>query len=69
MFVYNLLEELDPMHGQKGKDPMAILKQYVDSKNLRLVDLFSQLDKDGSLSVSREEFLLGLQQIQVMSCL
>ena len=41
--------------------PMIVLKQYIEDKNLRLVDFFNQVDKDKSLSVSPEEFRKGLQ--------
>ena len=42
-----------------------ILKEYVKSKNLRLVDLFNQFDKDKSQSVSREELKRGFKSINV----
>ena len=42
-----------------------ILKEYVKSKNLRLVDLFNQFDKDKSKSVSREELMRGFKSINV----
>jgi Ca2+-binding EF-hand superfamily protein len=44
---------------------VRILKEYVKSKNLRLIDLFNQFDKDKSQSVSREELKRGFQSIHV----
>lgn len=49
----------------KNKDLIFVLKKYVEEKNYRLIDLFNQFDKDHSLSVSREEFRLGLKSIKV----
>ena len=43
------------------QDPMIVVKQYIEERNLRLVDFFNQVDKDKSLSVSPEEFRRGLQ--------
>lgn len=62
----NLSEELDNLYGKNKKnDLIYILKQYVEEKNYRLVDLFNQFDKDNSLSVTREEFRQGLKGIGV----
>jgi hypothetical protein len=41
-------------------DPMIVLMEYMRLQNLRLVDLFTSLDADGSNSLSREEFRCGL---------
>ena len=41
------------------------MKAYVKSKNLRLLDLFNQFDKDKSQSVSREELKRGFKSIDV----
>lgn len=49
----------------KNKDLIFVLKKYVEDKNYRLVDLFNQFDKDNSLSVSKEEFRVGLKSIGV----
>lgn len=61
--------ELRITHGGLGavtkakprQDPMIVLKQYIEDRNLRLVDFFNQVDKDKSLSVSPDEFRRGLQ--------
>ncbi|KAI0223954.1 hypothetical protein LSAT2_024968, partial [Lamellibrachia satsuma] len=43
------------------RDPITILKEHITHQGLRLVDFFKQLDKDGSGSISRDEFVLGLK--------
>lgn len=61
-----LSDELDDLFGSNKKnDLIYILKQYVEEKNYRLVDLFNQFDKDNSLSVTRDEFRQGLKGIGV----
>ena len=37
------------------------LKNYIERNNLRLVDFFNKFDKDGSMSVTREEFAQGIE--------
>lgn len=49
----------------QAKNPLTILKEYITSKGLRLIDFFKQLDADGSQSVSRKEFVDGLKAINV----
>lgn len=61
----NALDELYANNNNKKNDLIYILKKYVDDKNYRLVDLFNQFDKDNSLSVTREEFRIGLKGIGV----
>jgi len=61
-------DELNKLYGSNNKknaDLIYILKQYVEDKNYRLVDLFNQFDKDKSLSVTRDEFRQGLKSIGV----
>ena len=60
-------DQLDQPHGdnRKKKQLIYILKKYVEDKNYRVVDLFNQFDKDKSMSVTREEFRIGLKSIGV----
>ena len=39
---------------------MAIRK-YCDEHNVKIVDLFAKFDADGSMSVSHDEFKIGLR--------
>ena len=39
---------------------MMVLMEFMRIQNLRLVDLFTSLDKDGSKSLTRREFRDGL---------
>ena len=41
-------------------NPLTVLMEYMRIMNLRPVDLFTSLDKDGSWSISRDEFKEGL---------
>ncbi|WAQ99763.1 LR74A-like protein, partial [Mya arenaria] len=43
-------------------DPLTILFECVKTRNLRLIDLLRNLDKDGSDTLSREELRRGLQR-------
>ncbi|XP_023932477.1 uncharacterized protein LOC106159508 [Lingula anatina] len=43
-----------------NEDPMMVLNEFSRQKKLRLVDLFKQLDKDGSNSLTFQEFGEGL---------
>nr|XP_006822346.1 PREDICTED: uncharacterized protein C14orf166B homolog isoform X1 [Saccoglossus kowalevskii] len=43
-------------------NPMQKLQKYIQKNNLRLVDFFNKFDKDGSMSVSYEEFREGLEE-------
>ena len=42
------------------EDPMMVLMECMRLMNLRLIDLFSSLDKDQSKSLTHEEFKNGL---------
>lgn len=42
------------------KDPIQLLKDYMEAQGLRLVDFFNKLDTDGSMSLSRAEFKDGI---------
>ena len=59
------LDKDDVYGNNKKKDLVYILKKYVEDKNYRLIDLFNQFDKDNSLSVTRDEFRMGLKSIGV----
>ena len=41
-------------------DPMMVLMEFMRLRNLRLVDLFTSLDTDGSKTLTRDEFRDGL---------
>ncbi|XP_070572945.1 leucine-rich repeat-containing protein 74B-like isoform X2 [Ptychodera flava] len=43
-------------------NPMQKLQKYIQKNNLRLVDFFNKFDKDGSMSVSYDEFREGLEE-------
>ena len=47
-------------HVSHSEDPMMVLMEFMRIQNLRLVDLFTSLDKDGSKSLTRREFRDGL---------
>ena len=40
--------------------PILKLRNYIERHRIRLIDFFNKFDKDGSMSVSREEFRSGL---------
>ena len=42
-------------------DPMAVLQDYIEKNNLRIIDLFNRFDRDNSRSVDRHEFLEGMK--------
>ncbi|XP_067939903.1 uncharacterized protein [Watersipora subatra] len=45
------------------KNPLEILLIFMGEQNLRLVDLFRTFDKDQSGGLTRDEFIVGLQEI------
>lgn len=40
---------------------MKAMAEYCEEHNINIVDLFSRFDSDGSMSVSHDEFKLGLK--------
>jgi hypothetical protein len=40
---------------------MTKLKEWVEGAGYRLIDLFKRFDKDGSMSISRDEFVKGIR--------
>lgn len=43
--------------------PMALLVRYLDDNNIRLADCFGKFDEDGSMTVTHEEFIKGIESI------
>lgn len=54
-----------PLKPKARIHPMVRLLAYIDNNNLRIVDFFNKFDKDGSMSVTREEFVEGLVEIGI----
>ncbi|XP_052800745.1 leucine-rich repeat-containing protein 74B-like isoform X9 [Mya arenaria] len=53
---------MEPPPKPKAKvHPMTKLVNYIEKHELRLVDFFNKFDKDGSMSVTHEEFLEGIE--------
>ncbi|KAL5008535.1 hypothetical protein ScPMuIL_014116 [Solemya velum] len=48
--------DVDPLAAFK-RDPMTKLKKYVSEAGYRIIDLFKDMDKDGNMSITRDEFL------------
>ncbi|ELU09480.1 hypothetical protein CAPTEDRAFT_200350 [Capitella teleta] len=48
------------------KQPMKILQEFMSENNLRISDLFKQLDRDGSGTISRNELCFGLQSMELI---
>ena len=54
-------------YGQRKKvynpaeDALVLMANYVQENHMTMVDLFSQFDKDGSMSVTHDEFKEGLR--------
>lgn len=43
-----------------ARNPMAIVKNYIEEEGLRMLDFFKQMDKDHGGTISKEEFIEGL---------
>ncbi|KAL8564559.1 hypothetical protein ACOMHN_003317 [Nucella lapillus] len=44
------------------RDPMTKLRKYIRESGYRIIDLFRDFDKDGNNTISREEFVQGVNQ-------
>ena len=42
-------------------DPLSLLMNYIKENSLRLKDVFAQFNKSGSMLLSRQEFVRGMQ--------
>ena len=42
-------------------DPVAIITQYIEKQNLRVVDFFNSFDKNKNLKICAEEFKRGVK--------
>ncbi|KAK3085063.1 hypothetical protein FSP39_023665 [Pinctada imbricata] len=51
-----------PMKPRARIHPMIKLTNYIEKNNLRLVEFFNKFDKDGSMSVTYEEFEQGIEE-------
>ena len=59
---------MEPPQKPKAKiHPMVKLANYIEKHNLRLVDFFNKFDKDGSMSVTHEEFVEGIE-VGIVAC-
>jgi len=45
--------------------PIIKLKNFMDKHKIKLIDFFNRFDKDGSLSVSHEEFIMGIDELGI----
>uniref|UniRef100_A0A1I8GVK9 EF-hand domain-containing protein n=1 Tax=Macrostomum lignano TaxID=282301 RepID=A0A1I8GVK9_9PLAT len=69
---YQLLETMPELkvevgvkvpHREKAKvHPMMKLRNFVEKRGMKMIDFFNTFDKDRSMSVTREEFLEGLEE-------
>jgi hypothetical protein len=41
--------------------PIVKLRNYIEKHHLKLIDFFNKFDKDGSMSVTRDEFQEGIK--------
>ena len=59
-------EALKRLENFLENDPMARIIHHLKMKNLRLVDLFNQFDKDKSYTITIEEFKKGVKVTPVL---
>jgi hypothetical protein len=43
--------------------PLKKLKNYIDKHQIKLIDLFNKFDSDGSLSVTKAQFIQGIREL------
>ena len=41
--------------------PIIKLRNYIDKHHLKLAEFFNKFDKDGSMNVTKDEFIMGLK--------
>jgi hypothetical protein len=44
-------------------NPIVKLKNFVDKRNLKILDFFLEYDKDSSMTVTKADFLAGIKNI------
>ncbi|XP_041354600.1 leucine-rich repeat-containing protein 74B-like [Gigantopelta aegis] len=47
------------------RDPLEIFMEFIKQNNLRLMDMFTRLDKDKNFSISRLEFERGIKDAEI----
>ena len=60
LFRHDDIRKGDVVRVLDTDDPIAVLFEYMKQKNLRLIDLLHNLDRDHSDTLSRDEFQQGL---------
>lgn len=46
-------------------NPIIKLRNFIEKHQIKLIDFFNKFDKDGSMSVSREEFREGILELGI----
>ena len=55
------VEEEEKLKNKWKNDPMFAFVHFLDERKLKLFDMFKYFDKDKSCSLSKDEFITGLQ--------
>lgn len=58
-------EVVAPPVDVENSDPMMVLMECITQKRLRISDLFTKLDKDENQSLTKQEFIRGLQSLSI----
>lgn len=45
--------------------PIVKLRNFIEKHHIKLLDFFNKFDKDGSMSVSRNEFRYGIKELGI----